>query len=141
MKIGCGREARPSFASALGWVAEEFRPEVSGLGIAETRASRVSSAVALIGSALGGVHGATFMFDATERETQNDLERMNTMRISRASQAAQMSFTPAARVSLRRDSRSKSAKEPRARPASKSLHSEPRSVTDPARHHHHTENV
>ena len=47
------RETRPSFAGALGRIiADEMRPEISGLGVGETRASRVSSAIMMVGSAV-----------------------------------------------------------------------------------------
>lgn len=78
-------QIRNSFAlaaSALNWLADDLRPEISGTGIGETRTSRVSSGLALIGSALGGVHGATFMFDPTEHQTDDELSQLSNKRAS-----------------------------------------------------------
>jgi len=73
-----GRETRPSVSVLL----SELVPDVKGVGIGGTRASRVSSAVALLGAFAGGAHGATFMFDPTEREKPDELERQATLRAS-----------------------------------------------------------
>ncbi|KAL1523556.1 hypothetical protein AB1Y20_018492 [Prymnesium parvum] len=78
--------------SILGRLAEPLRVEISGTGIGETRAERISSVVSLIGSALGGVHGATFMFDATEHETEDELDRQANLRQSFARGNSNSSF-------------------------------------------------